>query len=81
MPVFYQDELPGVLWNPNTGSEGVRFVAGKFETEDVELSQLLADNGYRFEGDLPQAQEPDADEATDADEAPAPVAKPARRKK
>jgi hypothetical protein len=93
MPMFYQDQLPGVLWNPKAGCEAARFVAGLFETEDVELSQLLVDNGYRYEGPLPVVQEeapadPDQQEEAPADpdvpapaDEPEPAPAPARRKK
>lgn len=61
MPRFFQESKPGVVWNPKAGCVGARFVQGVLDTEDPEVCELLAANGYIFEGGLPavQVEEPD----------------------
>lgn len=66
MPRFFQESKPGVVWNPKAGCVGARFAQGVLDTEDPEVCELLAANGYIFEGELPEVQVEEPDTAGEA---------------
>lgn len=53
--IFYGN---GLVWNPNTNS-AVRFIDGVCETTDPVKIDFLIARGYKHDGEVPKAAEPE----------------------
>ena len=55
----------GVVWDAEKDKPLVRFVKGEIEVNDPVIAAKLADMGYQYTGDLPEApKEPEETEET-----------------
>ncbi len=47
--IFYQDDLPRLIWSPEYGRVVVEFVGGTAEVVDQKSIALLLQSGYRHD--------------------------------
>lgn len=76
---FYQDDKPGLVWNPKADRLAVEFVNGVCEADESQ-AEILKANGYRYDEPEPEVT-PEPEPIVTPEPAPKPKRTTRRKKK